>query len=66
VELLAVQSTHGGLLLKTNKLLWRERERERWGQLDYRSAGSSAEGQEDRRTDERYVGAHAPQWPMDR
>jgi len=47
------------------KLLCRERERD-MGQLDHRSAGSSEEGQEDRRTDERNVGAHASQWPMDR
>ena len=50
---------------KKNYCAERERERD-MGPLDHRSAGSSEEGQEDRRTDERNVGAHASQWPMDR
>ena len=51
------------------KLLYAERERERERERDG-AAGSSIfrvirGGTGERRTDERYVGAHAPQWPMD-
>jgi hypothetical protein len=74
-----MHGAHGGLLkakplcahtharARAHRERERERERERWmGLLDHRSAGPSEVGQDNRRTDGHYVGAHASQWPMDR